>query len=119
MLVFDSSIVIEMVKDNKEVIKKYKEEPLVTINLIYGEVYYYYIRWGLNLNEFNKINFKIIDYNLEDIKNAMKLLNARKKEKINFSFIDAMIYTVAVNNGLNLVTKDTGFKGLPNVEFIN
>ncbi len=60
----------------------------------------------------------LINYNLEDIEKAMEFLFKRKREVKDFSFIDAMIYTVAIKNNLILVSKDYGFLGLKNVEII-
>ena len=54
----------------------------------------------------------------EDIEKAMELLYKRKKEIKDFSFIDSLTYTIATKNGFIFVTKDLGFKGLPNVELI-
>jgi len=115
---FDSSAIIEIVKGNTIVSEKYKEAGIITINLGYGEVYYYCIRKGIDKNKIKKITFAIVDYSIEDIEKAMELLYIRKKEIKDFSFIDSLIYTVAIKNGFILVTKDLGFKGLPNVELI-
>ena len=107
-----------MIKGNEQVIEKYKEHKLVTINLTYGESYYYCIRFQLKKDKFNVVPFELIEYNSENIKEAMELLAERKPKTKDFSFVDAVVYTVAKNNNLTLVTKDFGFKGLPNVEFI-
>lgn len=118
MLMFDSSAIIEMTNKNKEVIEKYRPYDITTINLIYGEVYLYCLKTGLTEDDFSAINFQIVDFELQDIKEAMKLLHIHKKATKDFSFVDAVVYTVAKKNNLKLVTKDYGFKGLQNVEFI-
>ena len=118
MYFFDSSAIIELLKGNILVLEKYGEVPVITINLGYGEVYYYCIKENANKDKFKEIAFAIIDYDLEDIERAMELLHKRKKETKNFSFVDSLIYTVANKIGAILITKDLGFKGLPNVEVI-
>ena len=118
MYFFDSSAVIEILKDNEGVINRYKGNTIVTINLGYGEIYYYCIKEGINREKFRSIIFEIIDYNLEDIEKAMELLYRRKRETKDFSFVDSLIYTVASKMGAILVTKDLGLKGLPDVELI-
>ena len=115
---FDSSAIIEITNKNKEVIEKYKSCDMTTINLVYGEVYSYCLKTGLTDDDFRAINFQIVDFELQDIKEAMKLLHEHKKATKDFSFVDAVVYTVAKKNNLTLVTKDFGFKGLSNVEFI-
>ena len=118
MYFFDSSAIIEILKDNEEVINKYGESQLITINLAYGEIYYYCIRSNITKEEFKELSLDLVDYDLEDIEKAMELLYKIKKEVKNFGFIDSLIYTIAIKNGFILVTKDLGFKGLPNVEMI-
>ena len=118
MFAFDSSAIIEIIKDNKQVIEKYKDAPVITINLVYGEVYYYCLKTNLDKAVLERVNFEILAYTKEDIEEAMELLYRRKKETKDFSFVDAMIYVTAKNNELVLVTKDYGFKGLAGVEFI-
>ena len=98
--------------------EKYKEARIITINLGYGEVYYYCIRKDIDKNKIKEMTFVIIDYDLEDIEKAMELLYERKKEIKDFSFIDSLTYTVAARNGFIFVTKDLGFRSLPNVELI-
>ena len=115
---FDSSAIIEILKDNKEVTNRYKDSVVITINLAYGEVYYYCLKNGLDTRKFKDIRIDIINYDLGDIEKAMELLFKRKKEVKDFSFIDAMIYTVATKNNLIAVSKDYGFIGLNNVEII-
>lgn len=115
---FDSSAIIEILKDNKELVSKYKDSPLITINLAYGEIYYYFLKNGLDIKNFKEIKMEIINYNLEDIEAAMEFLLKRKKEIKDFSFIDSMVYTIAIKNNFSLVTKDYGFLGLKNVEII-
>ena len=119
MYLFDSSVIIELIKGNQEIIDKYKEHKLVTINLVYGESYYYCIRAQVKKEKFSAVAFEIIEYQLKDVQEAMELLAERKPKTGDFSFVDAVVYTVAKKNNLTLVTKDFGFKGLSHVEFIN
>ena len=118
MFLFDSSTIIELHKgEDEKLLEKYKDISLVTIALAYGEVYLYYLRKALNKNKL-KDSLEIVEFTLEDVEDAMELLFERKKTTKDFSFVDAVIYAVAKNNNLILVTKDLGFKGLPNVELI-
>ncbi len=48
----------------------------------------------------------------------MNLLYEQKQKIKDFSFIDALVYTIAIKNKMTLVTKDFGFKGPPHVEFV-
>ena len=118
MYVFDSSAIIEMIKGNEAVIEKYQEHPLLIINLVYGECYFYCIKTGVKKEKFSAVPFQLLEYTLLDIEEAMQLLYERKKATKDFSFVDAIVYTVVKKHNLTLVTKDYGFKGLSNVEFI-
>ena len=118
MYLFDSSAIIEMFKGSTAVLEKYRDQPLLSINLVYGEVYYYCLKAKLAVENFKNIRFEIVEYTLEDIQDAMNLLFERKRNIKDFSFIDALVYIAAVKNNLTLVTKDFGFKGLPHVEFV-
>lgn len=118
MYLFDSSAIIEMLKGNKTVLERYNDQPLLSINLVYGEVYYYCLKAKLAVKDFKRIRFEIVEYSIGDIQDAMDLLYERKRQIKDFSFIDALVYTVAAKNKLILVTKDFGFKGLPHVEFV-
>lgn len=117
MYLFDSSAIIEILKGNPATVEKYRSHLLVTINLAYGEVYYFCLKVAIS-QELKKITFELIDYSVQDIEQAMELLFQRKKQIKDFSFVDALVYTAAKNNGLILVTKDFGFKGLEGVEMI-
>ncbi len=118
MYLFDSSAIIEMLKGNALVLERYRDQPLLSINLVYGEVYYYCLKAKLAVEDFKKIRFEMVEYSVEDIQQAMDVLYERKRQIKDFSFIDSLVYAVAVKNKLTLVTKDFGFKGLPRVEFI-
>ena len=107
-----------MLKGSAAVLEKYRDQPLLSINLVYGEVYYYCLKAKLAVENFKKIGFEIIEYSIDDIQDAMDILYERKRQIKDFSFIDALVYTIAVKNKLVLVTKDFGFKGLSHVEFI-
>ena len=118
MFMFDSSAIIEIAKGNDAVMQKYEASTLMTINLVYGEVYLYHLRAELTEESFKEIPFVLVNFSIEDIEESMKLLHKHKKITKDFSFIDAVVYTVAKKNNLTLVTKDFGFKGLSQVEFI-
>ncbi len=118
IFLFDSSAIIEILKGNTVVVEKYKKFPVITISLVYGEVYYFCIKTNLDNKKFKETNFEMVDYSKGDIENAMEFLFKRKKEVKDFSFIGAMLYTITMKNKLILVTKDFGFKGLKDIEFI-
>ncbi len=118
MYLFDSSAVIEILCGNQKVIEKHKDSTLFTINLVFGEVYYYYLR-SEKIHEFEKLKMEVIGYTLEHVMSAMRLLQTRKKTTNNFGFVDSIIYTVANDLGFTLLTKDYGFNGLDNVEIIS
>ncbi len=116
---FDSSVLIEILKGNAQIIQRYIGNPLVTINLAYGEVYYYCLKAHLALEHFRHLTFQLLSYTLADIEAAMELLYQRKQITGDFSFIDAVVYVIAKKNNCIFVTKNFGFKGLDNVEFIS
>lgn len=118
MFLFDSSCIIEILKNEPAVVEKYKDLTLATISLTYGEAYLYCLKIGLDTKKLKDFAMNIIEFTLEDIEEAMELLYAQKKKTKDFSFVDAVVYTIARKNNLTLVTKDFGFKGLSNVEFI-
>jgi len=117
--VFDSSVIIEMLANNADVITAYKDHPLITIDLAYGEVYYYCLRTSLDIPTFDSFKFEILDHNLLRIKEAMELRYMMRKRKKDFSFVDALLYIVAKHNNAILVTKDLAFKGMPNVDLVS
>lgn len=118
MLFFDSSAIIEVLNGNEVVVAAYKDAPLITIDLVYGEVYYFCLRAKIAPEQLQQISMEIVPHTLEDIKSAMELLYHRKQLIKDFSFVDALVYTVSRRAGCILVTKDFGFKGLPGVEFV-
>jgi len=118
MFLFDSSAIIEILNNQPAVVEKYKGVSVVTISLTYGEVYLYCLRTNVNKQKLKEFSLEIIEFTMEDIEEAMELLYERKKKTKDFSFVDAVIYTVAKKNNAVLVTKDFGFKGLSNVEMI-
>lgn len=115
---FDSSAIVEIASGDEKIMEKYENSPLTTINLVYGEVYLCHLRAKITEETFRNMPFTLVDFSLADIEEAMKLLHTHKKTTKDFSFVDAVVYTVAKKNNLTLVTKDYGFKGLQNVEFI-
>ena len=118
MYLFDSSVIIEILKGNEVLVEKFKNIPLVTIDLAYGEVYYYFLRTGLNTQQVKNLNFEFLPYSRENIELAMEILLERKKSVKDFSFVDSMVYTIGTKNHLIVLTRDFGFKGLPNVDIL-
>ncbi len=118
MFLFDSSCIIEILKNEPLVVEKYKDLILTTISLTYGEAYLYCLKKNFDIEQLKKFSVNIVEFTMDDIEKAMELLYVHKKKTKDFSFVDAVVYTVARKNNLTLVTKDLGFKGLSNVEFI-
>jgi len=108
-----------MLKGSQAVIERFRGHSLVTINLVYGEVYYFCLRTGLDTGKLKNVHFELLDYTKEDIEKAMELLLHRKGQIKDFSFVDSVVYEVARKNRLILATKDFGFRGLPDVEMIS
>jgi predicted nucleic acid-binding protein len=118
MFLFDSSCIIEILKNEPAIVEKYKDATLVTISLAYGEAYLYCLKKNLDIKQLKKFSINMVEFSLNDIEEAMELLYTHKKKTKDFSFVDAVVYTVAKKNNIVLVTKDLGFKGLSNVELI-
>jgi len=116
----DTYSIIEFLKGNKKFIKYFKGNPIATIlNLM--ELYYIVLRdFGKKQadKEFSRFLNCSVDFNNEDVKEAMQFrLKFRKKGK-DFSYADAVGYTVAKKNKVKFVTGDDAFRKLRNVKFV-
>ena len=63
-------------------------------------------------------NMKVIDLNLEMIKQSAIFRSEMLREKRQLSYADSVNYIAAKGMRLKLLTGDNDFKGLENVEFV-
>jgi len=63
-------------------------------------------------------NMKIIDLNLEIIKEAAAFRSLMLNKGRELSYTDSVNYVAAVNLKIKLLTGDNDFKGFENVEFV-
>jgi predicted nucleic acid-binding protein len=63
-------------------------------------------------------SIKVVDLNLELIREAAIFRSEMMKKRRELSYADAMNYVAAKNLKVRLLTGDNDFKGLENIEFI-
>lgn len=114
----DTYALIEILHNNP-LYQRYKEEELKTSLFQLYELYY------LILRDYNEEIAKLQFYRFFDecieIKEqhifaaaALKL----QRRKANLSYVDALGYAAAEQEGMRFLTGDKEFKNLPNVEFV-
>lgn len=116
----DTYSIIEFLRGSKKFIKYFKGSPITTIlNLI--ELYYIILRDFGKIQadrEFNRFLNYVVDFDNDNVKEAMQFrLKFRKKGK-DFSYTDSIGYIVAEKNKVKFVTGDDAFKRLKNVKFV-
>lgn len=120
MLFFaDSYAVIEYLKKNKNYIKYFEENEIITTKLNLMEVYYSALIEN-DKNYADKVYSSLLplctEIHDETIREAM--IFKLSKRKTNISYVDAIGYQTAKENGVLFLTGDKEFKGLENVEFV-
>jgi len=118
---YDSYAIFEYLKGNQKY-QKYFDDPIgITTRFNLMEVFYHlYKEEGEEYaNEiYNSFLTVCIEVSDEQIKNAMKLRKSLKDDKLNISFVDAIGYSIAKENGLLFLTGDEDFEHLPSVEYV-
>jgi len=126
VVLFDTSAWIEFFDgtDKSRLVEDtIKTKEIFTTEITYAEI----VTWCLR----NKLEHKIRDY-IEGIKKGSKILELneaiiisagklnyeRKKVVKNWGMIDSLILSTALFYGLKILTKDSHFKGLDNVEIL-
>ena len=126
VVLFDTSAWIEFfdgTDKSKLVEETIKTKEIFTSEITYAEI----VTWCLR----NKLEHKIRDY-VEGIKKGSKILELnetiiisagklnyeRKKVVKNWGMIDSLILSTALFYDLKILTKDSHFKGLENVEIL-
>ncbi|MEK6852247.1 MAG: PIN domain-containing protein [Nanoarchaeota archaeon] len=113
---FDTYAIIEIINGNSNYEKFSKVKVATTIfNIV--ELNYLLLR-DFSQSTADTYTSKywifIVDINLHDIKEAMKIKIKNKK----LSGADVIGYTVAKRIGIKFLTGDEDFRGIPNVEFV-
>ena|SRR3989338_7090786 len=67
---------------------------------------------------FIKNKSKIFGLTLDACSEAGKLKSGRRATKKDFSLADAIIYLTAKENSCKLITKDSDFENMPNIELL-
>lgn len=60
----------------------------------------------------------LVEFNDEDVKEAMKRRLQLRRKKLNLSYADALGYTIALRLGVRFLTGDEEFQTLDNVEYV-
>lgn len=60
----------------------------------------------------------LIDFDDEDVKEAMRKRLQLRRKKLNLSYADALGYTLALRLGVSFLTGDEEFETLDNVEYV-
>lgn len=118
MFCLDTSVLVEIAKDNPK-FTKFNKEAFVIPDAVLAEFYGVILRdydeqtadyWFRKMSPFAQQTTK------ELLKEAVKFRHENRAK--NFSFFDAVGYIHAVKNGYIFLTGDGAFEGLPNVEFV-
>ncbi len=114
----DTYAIVEMVKGNQNYIKYLDSDCHTTIMNLY-ELYFTLLKnFG---KEFAEKHFKMllslkIELKDEYIPKACDF--KLRLHKSNISYVDALGYIIALENGFKFLTGDIAFNGLDNVEFV-
>ena len=117
---FDTYAMVEFIGGNEIYINLFKEEGITTrLNLM--ELYYQILkRLGKKIAKrvYTRFLSHAVDFDDNTVMESMEFrLRMRKKGK-KFSYVDTIGYIVAKRAGVEFLTGDEEFKGLPNVKFV-
>ena len=118
---YDTYALTEYTSGNKKYKKYFQEHKGITTKLNLMELYYAFLKYtdkekaGLIYNSFLPLTVEVED---NIIKNAMQLRLKLKQQKRNISYVDAIGYQIAKEQGIKFLTGDKEFKDLKNVEFV-
>ena len=114
----DTYAIIEIIKGNQNY-KKFTSEKIYTSIFNLYELYYCLLKDYselIALKNFEQFKNIIISIKEENIFEASKFKLNHKKQRL--SYIDALGYTIAIQNNLKFLTGDKEFENLKNVEFV-
>jgi uncharacterized protein len=114
---FDTYALIEMIRGNPDY-SSFVDEVIHTTALNLGELHYRFLRDGKPNPGLWYLEFRdnCIPVEISSIRDAMEFKYRYRKRKL--SFIDAVGYATARENGLVFLTGDEGFRGLEGVEMV-
>ena len=115
----DTYALVEYFKGSKIYEKYIEENKITTSRLNLMELYYWTLKdhnEELAENYFESLVTSIVEFDDATIKRAMKFRLGNKRK--NISYIDAIGYQVAFENGVKFLTGDKSFEGLQNVEYV-
>jgi len=122
MYFLDTCAMIGYLKDETRFVRAIKNREFKVSKFQLMEMYY----WALKEVEdylaeryyesFAKYEVEISE---QTLKNAMKTRIELQKKGLNLSYVDAIGYQYALDNGLRFVTSDPAFKNMKKVEFID
>ncbi len=117
---YDSYAVLAFVSGDGSYRRYFEKDDGVLTKLNLLEVYYRSLeRHGRRaaaeiLEAFSKF---MIDFQLTDIENSMKLRLELKQKRLDLSYADALGYYLASKLKIRFLTGDKAFEGLDNVQF--
>jgi hypothetical protein len=121
MFYFDSYAIIEMAKGSPSYLR-FRSEPGVTARANLLEVYYILTQQGnedLALESLRSLGPQAIEMPLELIPKVARFrLHQLGATGRRLSYVDALGYVLARENGYTLLTGAHEFAGLPDVEFV-
>ena len=120
MKVFDSFAWIEYFKGSQRGVKakEYVESriPIYTPSICLTEISSKYLKEGKDPRD--RIDFILERTLIIDIDHKIALKAAEIKNQLKLHTVDALVYAAAQAKSAPLVTGDSDFKNLPNVEFL-
>ena len=119
--VYDTYAVLEYLSGNRRYARYFEEDYgfLTVLNLM--EVYYAVLtRFGEEAAEeaYSAAATFLLEFDEEDVKEAMKLRFKLRRRGLNVSYADALGYHLSLKLKVKFLTGDIVFKGLENVEFV-
>jgi len=119
--VYDTYAVLEYLSGNRRYARYFEEDYgfLTVLNLM--EVYYAVLtRFGEEAAEeaYSAAATFLLEFDEEDVKEAMKLRFKLRRRGLNVSYADALGYHLSLKLKVKFLTGDIVFRGLENVEFV-
>ncbi len=117
----DSYAIVSYFKGSADYRKLLEENEITTTRLNLMEAYYAALSEANEelANEYYETMLgKCIEIEDETIKKAMQFRLKTRREKKNFSYVDAIGYQIALEKGIKFLTGDAQFKGMKNVEYV-
>jgi hypothetical protein len=119
---YDSYAMVEFVRMNVQYRPFFEKHTGMTTKINLMEVYFALLKsigHPAALDSINHFSRYLVDFDIDDIANAMKLrVELTNRRRLNASYADALGYHLAKKNQIPFLTGDRAFERLEGVEFV-